>query len=574
MIAGALAAGAIYANPCTPTKQATWYQGRLAFTIDMCDVTDLDQIREQTIFVDGLPNNGNYYCVPTATMNWFAYIANHGLPTLAPGAGPYGPENCGSISGCPQYNKITNALFKLGVLMDTDPQKGTGSIVKGANTWLAQNGLLGLVVASEYGATKDKSPRVIDMMAAAFNGDLVIPVFGMYKPFEKLSIDDQYWVLTHLSGSTLSGLWRYGGHAVSLRSGSAGFDSFYSSIKFSDPVASDSTIAQSAFASSGGPTKEVFEYFNGNMREQSHLVDYAGGKGYFDGYGAIRSVFTLTTTENTAHLFTAIDLSGGTGKTMKSYSIGGKVLDIAVHPENDQHAYIVAGTAGVTRLDGTGRGTRMVVTPSGPRKLVFGDTDETLFVLTANELVGISSDDVITRRSSLRVPLDAIAYDFKQMRLVGISLAAQRLFAFNSQLETVADTAIQQPLCTSSYHLKYNPKTGGLAGFCDGSVRVSEFDWNGPSARQVERTLMGLRSPVGLAINDQGHFFTGDNGLLVELDDQFQPVGESAWARVPSTGPFDILHSYRSYDPRLVDSPLMRNVLPTDDLAPITPGGR
>ena len=37
----------------------------------------------------GLANNGNMHCVPTSTMNMFAYAAHFGFPDLLPGPGDW-----------------------------------------------------------------------------------------------------------------------------------------------------------------------------------------------------------------------------------------------------------------------------------------------------------------------------------------------------------------------------------------------------------------------------------------------------------------------------------------------------
>ena len=75
----------------------------------ICGVPDLDQQREPNYLVDGLPNGGRNYCVPTSTMNWLAHIANHGWPSLAPGPGSWGPE---PVLEPNQYNFMTTNILK------------------------------------------------------------------------------------------------------------------------------------------------------------------------------------------------------------------------------------------------------------------------------------------------------------------------------------------------------------------------------------------------------------------------------------------------------------------------------
>src|SRR5688572_29400453 len=91
-IAALVAVGALWsastaqAVPCT-TKAV--YDGA-NFDYELCTVPDFDQRRGQTPFGSpGLPNNGNWYCVPTSAVDWMAYIANHGYPSVEPGPGEH-----------------------------------------------------------------------------------------------------------------------------------------------------------------------------------------------------------------------------------------------------------------------------------------------------------------------------------------------------------------------------------------------------------------------------------------------------------------------------------------------------
>lgn len=52
------------------------------------DVPDFDQRRSASTGIVGLPADGGMYCVPTSTLNWFAYLANRGTPQPGTLAGP------------------------------------------------------------------------------------------------------------------------------------------------------------------------------------------------------------------------------------------------------------------------------------------------------------------------------------------------------------------------------------------------------------------------------------------------------------------------------------------------------
>jgi hypothetical protein len=71
---------------------------------------DIDQLRAEDVpsSINGLPNNGGMYFVPTAAVNWMAYIANHGYPNTDPGRGFWEVSPPQYLT---EYNHITGNLF-------------------------------------------------------------------------------------------------------------------------------------------------------------------------------------------------------------------------------------------------------------------------------------------------------------------------------------------------------------------------------------------------------------------------------------------------------------------------------
>jgi hypothetical protein len=138
LLLGAAPAAAV---PCQTI--AAYSNGNLNYRL--CTVPDFDQRRApMEPFIEGLPGNGSAHCVPTSAVNWMAYIAAHGYPSLAPGTGPWGPE---ADPLQPKYQQATDAIDHMGVLMGTHPTDGTGLGTKpGIDAWLAENGLLGSFV--------------------------------------------------------------------------------------------------------------------------------------------------------------------------------------------------------------------------------------------------------------------------------------------------------------------------------------------------------------------------------------------------------------------------------------------
>ncbi|MGE0684461.1 MAG: hypothetical protein AB7P69_26595, partial [Candidatus Binatia bacterium] len=88
--------------------------------INVPGVPDLDQKREEATGIPGLPNDGKMYCVPTSATDWFAYIANHGLPEVLDGPRDWQAQD--------NYNFVTNKVADVGELMGTDGVDGTNGL--------------------------------------------------------------------------------------------------------------------------------------------------------------------------------------------------------------------------------------------------------------------------------------------------------------------------------------------------------------------------------------------------------------------------------------------------------------
>jgi hypothetical protein len=106
------------------------------------------------------------------------YIANHGEATMAPGPGNYGPE-IGWLP-YPQYNKMTSAISKLGVLMGTDPITGTSGTgeASGLRKWVDSGGTAWWFSVSQTSAGSFWSPGFNDVASAALGGATVAPGVG------------------------------------------------------------------------------------------------------------------------------------------------------------------------------------------------------------------------------------------------------------------------------------------------------------------------------------------------------------------------------------------------------------
>ncbi|MFI4881909.1 MAG: hypothetical protein ACIAQU_04925, partial [Phycisphaerales bacterium JB064] len=237
-----------------------------------CDVSrvgmpDLDQRRHT------LPNEGNAYCVPTATVNALAYLSNHGLPTLLDG-----PRDWQSQEYVPLVS-FWVGLF--GVNMDTDPFDGTslGNWHDAMRDWVADKSYS--IVISYY-AQENQGLSPVWLADQMRGGAVVVPLIGWYNPL-------------------LSGRWeRDGGHMVTMFAGlntcGAPQDMV---LAFRDPWSGDETFEQSpfTFVLTGFETNPDWSFKSGGEDQfyARPLMRVASNDGFLDGFGAIWPLMGLTT---------------------------------------------------------------------------------------------------------------------------------------------------------------------------------------------------------------------------------------------------------------------------------------
>jgi len=227
----ALATANISKSYTSPTVN-TWH---------ITGLTDFDQQRDfRTANVPlaglpaspGLPGGGGMYCVPTATMNMFAYAASHGYPGLQPGDQSYWNWQSQNWFD-PYHDAATGDLAWLGGLMGTSTSGGTGPSGwwDGANEWVGNENIdLGMFLASTAWA-----PRAQNIGQIAHSGALTAICYGRYN----------FSVLSNFGTSQLTD--RSGGHCVTTRRIDVE-DANNAEFWYRDPGSSDSTWLQSTFA--------------------------------------------------------------------------------------------------------------------------------------------------------------------------------------------------------------------------------------------------------------------------------------------------------------------------------------
>jgi hypothetical protein len=554
------------AEICVPEN---FYDGSLLH-YSICNVPDLDQLREDDAFVAGLPNGGKMYCAPTSAMNWMAYIANHGYPSLLPGPGSWGPEDDYLK---PQYQAMTEFLLSMGELMGTHPTDGTtGGMKIGMEVWLNSLYSSGDFVVSKYHANGWYAPLFIHMAKAAVDGALVTPGIGWYVPWSDAppEIKD---VMLQLLGTLPKGYYRDGGHVVTMVSARNDFQ--FQQIGLHDPATPNggSAISQSAFATDVYHVIEQTDTFNGSKRTQSR-IENIGSNAFMDGYVTIKAKYGLTANQNTLLLFRPILLAHDglpTKPVVQSFSSIARrnIVDLAVHPERTTHPYLVEGDNTIWQIDAlTGESTRFA-TVGNPTALTFGGPQQYLYVLLPNHIVAFDVDGRQQARVLLPEPLTDIAYDSSRSRLVGVAERGDKVFLFDDSLAPLDSVAFEARFCSGDTSAATDARTGAVWLLCKGETVLTRLVMG--DVRLAEKgvevsviALEGAQNPTAITLDDTGHVFVSDGGLMAEYATNGRRVVGSRFTGLPAGQHVDVLRSFSNFDPRTMNDIRFRNVLPVD----------
>lgn len=196
------------------------------YELSISHMPDLDQ-RRSGLDAHSTAGAGGMYCVPTATANLFAYIAQHGYAYVQPGNHDW------TTSG--NYSRGTDFIDLLGNFMGTDGETGTSNRnAWGAAFFLATIEAPGRFIVEFEGRTSSNSVTLRDMARA-----------GIRQQAIQQFIYGRYTILgTNPCGETV--ITRSGGHCLTLtgadRSGSA------REISYRNPWGDSTTTSQSAYA--------------------------------------------------------------------------------------------------------------------------------------------------------------------------------------------------------------------------------------------------------------------------------------------------------------------------------------
>ena len=519
-------------------------------TVYRLDMPDFDQRRSV------LPGDGRMYCVPTATANALAYIANHGYP-----AAFSGPRDWASQAN---YGFAGGQIFALGLQMGTDPADGTtmggwydatrpraSALGYFGVSWFSTNGLYGL------------SPKTLaDQMRV---GAVVLPVMGWYQDFG-------------------GGRWkRDGGHMVTMW---GAFNTCATPadmlLVYRDPANDDELFAQGPFTTT--PTQfERQPTWSFAMKSETgffprEVYRLSATGGFLDGFGAIWPMFGLTTGPTLEDLTFYVPQPTTDDPEPKRFLArvpNGQLLGLA-HGAIPTQGYLLAEFAGgrsgelsaINYADGS---VMPIGTMTGPRALAVG-RDGTAYVARSTRIdrygplatggIGLIDSTILPHQA------DALFYDDATDELVALSQADRRLMRITKSM-TIRRTDLlpAAALVPGDGSVAVNPLDGKewIAGSDSATLTRLGRDASGRLLPEALVTLPGITNPRSLQFGDDGTLYVhGRNAIKA-----FVPDGAGGW-RIDLTNPlhdtqsgavFTIARSRSNFDPATMQDV---NILPPD----------
>jgi hypothetical protein len=545
-----LAAGlALCASVPTPADVIVGWVNEEFYGFEVTHVPDLDQRRS------ALPNGGNAYCVPTSAVNWAAYFANHGLPSLPPGPGYWAyPE---------LYDQATDAIYLMGVYMLTDPYDGTGVKAKhlGLRVWF---GLTGHFAITTFYTDDDWSPSVGLMNRAVLTGAYVIPSVGWY--FE---IPGTSYIL------------RDGGHAVSLVSGARYKAYFQMGIHCPGSDEGDNTV-QSPFTTEVYDAEQAYRRIAGlgDLRIVYRFPDYGGGGkiGYLDGFSAIWPSFVLTTHPNEPGLIVrrwAMEIYGMSVPVVEEWETAELVAVrlLIVHPDFASCLYVAdAEPAGVYRLDPVTGESKMIQFPfDDPREIMVSRLRD-LYVLDGDDLVRVAIDVKPAREEGRITPpgaMSAMAYDDETDEVVLLAPGDQAVtrYQYHYDGDPVTKLIVPEIPLSDNASMCWDAMREAIWVISDASNSLFMLTDLGPySLQSQEFTDPALvQPPDAIGLNDGGHIFVSCDGLLLEfelLEKGLELVENPLFPDAEAGEHLCIARSSTNYDESIHEGEEWRNVLP------------
>jgi hypothetical protein len=520
-----------------------------SFDYVICDLVDLDQVRQVTPTTVGLPGNGHNYCVPTATMDALAYFASHGVPSLRPGDKDWtDPAN---------YNEMSTDIHDLGDLMGTTAAAGTGDgYFDGLDAWLAQfqPGVpltpAQLLTSHLWATSPDTSvfaPTLQQMADDAIAGNIVIPniAFMQYEKPPAPANGPKQWL-------------DVGGHVITMSSAHSP-----STMGLHDPAlpwadhAYQSPYAEETYTVT--PVTSTFGYIDSNGDDQSftatmlrvdnYALDYlfgAGTEAYIWGYTVLEPETVQGFSINAKQIAVVLPWE----PVESDIPTVGPVSDLVIDPTRAHDFYTAQGSSTIWDLDlGSGASTRFADAGAHPDAIAFAGRARTLFAAANGHITAFDARGGIVGGAAVGEHVDALVADHATGRLFALSTESRRLRVFDSTLALLGTFTLPRPAVAGSGRTTLALRGGMVYVHRDGSSKVAQVSGFAAKLRVRLLGLKGARHPLGLAVDDAGHVFVQVGGRLAEYLPSGKPLKHSLFTgRMVGPG-LAVARSFRSASP-------------------------
>lgn len=526
---------------------------------------DLDQRRDNCC-AGGLPADGSMYCVPTGTLNLFAYAANHGFPTFAPGANTWQSQG--------NYVEATGWITDLGMRMNTDPINGTGGAwASGTQSFIADRAPL--MTASFYYLDPPYAPRVSKMAAVGVKGSVIAFAYG------------RYTVTGTSFGVPL--LVRNGGHAITLNEARA--IGGVTTLRARDPADVPNNTTQDPFVTRELTVTPLTVALGPTLSDLVNVdaLDYTPGDTtirILDTFMALKPLWFLTF-QNTgganwslnAIAPAALEGLGGSSIDLNSLGQITGVSDLMIDAEGGDALVIVNVGAGapltqLRRVD-LNTGAQTALTGLNNLKRFTVGRDGRIYAHDGSKLYCFAADGGAgPSTSAIPVP-NALAYDDDTDEVILLSVANRRVVRINKNLQTTANWVIPTNIVIASDgSVAPNPVDGSIWFLSDATDLLHRVVGSGGGKPPVFTTFSvpGLVDPKSLSIGDDGTIYVSTPaGLRVVKQ------GATGGLGLDTASPFHNLQvgprlSFRTsrtnFDPVANSGPGWNNIDP-DDLVPL-----
>ncbi len=461
---------------------------------------DIDQ-RRDTCCAGGLPANGSMFCVPTATLNLFAYAANHGFPFFSPGAANWQLQS--------NYLDASAWITDLGMRMATDPIEGTGGEWKiGTLSFIADEAPL--LTSSFYYLNSQYTPRASTMAKLGTKGAVLAFAYGRYS------------VIGTSFGAPL--LDRTGGHAITLNEARALGGT--TTLRARDPADVPTNSTQDPFATREITVTPLTVAFGPSIFDLRSVdaLDYEPGDTtirILDTFMTLKPLWFMTF-QNTGgtnwnlNVVAPFALEGLGNSSFNLNSLGQitGVSDLMIDADGSNALVIVNVGAGapltqLRRVD-LNTGVQSPLTSFNNLKrfavgrdgLIYAHDGSKLYCITAEGGSGPAT-------SSIPIP-NALAYDDDADEVILFSILNKRITRHNKNLQTTATWLLPANYqVTGDGSVAVNPVDGAVWFSSDATDLLYRVIDSGDGQAPIftSYSISGIVDPKALSIGDDGTIY-------------------------------------------------------------------